>query len=273
MIENQGGGMDPDEALSLRTYWRSIAFLVLLAKLDRPAGVTEIAYLLNIDQATARKHLRYLTEGGLVIRRSSHNGYSLNRAGRQAVQSETANISRNSARSSRNFVKTSRFGGSTTSSALNSRKIENREAVEEEEAENARSSRISAKFSRKYAQTSRFHDNLPLNCTWIKRNKLSGARAAELISALEAANLAALRAEGLGSNHRVQRVCRLPHVTPEYIAGQARRLRQEHRFAATLLLHIVESGDPLPSEQDPSQQEAEDRRRYFTGTYADIVEH
>jgi hypothetical protein len=152
-------------------------------------------------------------------------------------------------------------------------KIENREAVEEEEVENARFARISGKRSRISVKTSRFQGYLPVSCLWQKRNKLSGARAAELISALEAANLAALRAEGLGSNHRVQRVCRLPHVTPEYIAGQARRLRQEHRFAATLLLHIVESGDPLPSEQDPSHQEAEDRRRYFTGTYADIVEH
>jgi predicted ArsR family transcriptional regulator len=122
MIQNQGGGMDPDEALSLSTYWRSIAFLVLLAKLDRPAGESELAALLMINTTTVRNHMRLLAGGGLVIRRSSHNGYTLTRAGRQAVQSENGNFARNSVKISRKSVQTSRFGGSTTSSALDRRK-------------------------------------------------------------------------------------------------------------------------------------------------------
>ena len=68
----------------------------------------------------------------------------------------------------------------------------------------------------------------------------------------------------------MRRICRLPHVTPEYIAGQARRLRQERRFSATLLLHIVECGDPLPRQVDYDE---EDRSRYYRGPFADIIEH
>jgi hypothetical protein len=120
-------------------------------------------------------------------------------------------------------------------------------------------------------QNERIHPILTIHSIWKKRRRLVGGREAELLDALQAANLAALRAEGLGSNRRVERVCRLPHVTPQYIAGQARRLRQERRFDARLLLHIIESGDPLP----PTRQEldAQDRQRYTEGEYADIIEH
>jgi len=265
--------MDPEDIEALGSVWRSAALLLLLAKLEGAAGESEAAFRLGIDAATARRHLRFLSERGMLTRRTSHNGYMLTNLGWQVVQTESARFARKSAQSTRNSAQKARFGGSTTTTALNSRKMGNREAVEVVEAENAQNARISAQSTRISAQSTRFQQFAHIRCRWVKRPGEAERRAAELLSALQAANLAALRAEGLGVNHRVQRVCRLPHVTPEYIAGQARRLRQERRFAATLLLHIVESGDPLPPPLDPYQEEAEDRQRYIRGPYADIIDH
>lgn len=264
--------MDPEEIDILSAIKRSAVVLLLLARLGRSAGEKEIAGLLKMNQETVRYHLRSLHNLGLISRNTQHNGYSLTRSGKKLAPIDNAENPRKSAEYPRNYAENPRFGRSTTSSALNSRKIEYRKAVAEGESHCADNPRKYAENPRESAEFPRFHGKEVIHRLWIKRNKLSGVRATQAISALEAANLAALRAEGLGSNHRVQRVCRLPHVTPQYIAGQARRLRQEHRFAATLLLHIVESGDPLPSDRD-DDSEREDRLRYITGKYADIIQH
>jgi hypothetical protein len=85
-----------------------------------------------------------------------------------------------------------------------------------------------------------------------------------------AANLAAFREEGVGLNHRVQRACQLPHVSPDYIHAQANRLALERRLAPALLLHVVESEDPFPTKED--LRDPEDRERYINGEYADYIE-
>lgn len=88
------------------------------------------------------------------------------------------------------------------------------------------------------------------------------------LSSLAQQNLEAFRAEGVGSNPRVQRVCQMEHVNPAFIHAQAQRLKSEKRFSARLLVYVVERADPLPKEDDP-----DDTRRYITGKYAEFIIH
>jgi hypothetical protein len=67
------------------------------------------------------------------------------------------------------------------------------------------------------------------------------------------ANLAAFRAEGVGSNRRVNELCERGYVTPEYIRGLAANLRSEQRFRAGVLILAVDHHDPLPRDHNDAQ--------------------
>jgi hypothetical protein len=60
------------------------------------------------------------------------------------------------------------------------------------------------------------------------------------------ANLEVFRSFGLMKNDFVLEICKLDHVTPDYILGQKRRLEAEGRYSRGLLLKVVKDDDYLP---------------------------
>jgi hypothetical protein len=60
------------------------------------------------------------------------------------------------------------------------------------------------------------------------------------------ANLEAFRSFGLMKNDFILKICKLDHVTPDYILGQKRRLEAEGRYSHGLLLRVIKDDDYLP---------------------------
>jgi hypothetical protein len=78
------------EIALLRSIRKTAAVLLLIMRLDKPVGETEIAQLLDISPETARTHLRSLSAVNLIARAYSHNGYILTAGGRQLVLAQSA---------------------------------------------------------------------------------------------------------------------------------------------------------------------------------------
>ena len=74
-----------EEILIFRALKRASLVLMLILRLNKPVGETEIADILNIDTKTARVHLRSLSAIGLINRTHFHNGYILTKLGRQFI--------------------------------------------------------------------------------------------------------------------------------------------------------------------------------------------
>ena len=80
----------PDETRIFRLLKRTAIVLMLLLRLDKPTGETEIARTLEIDNETARTYLRSLADIGLIARANYHHGWILTCAGRQMILGEPA---------------------------------------------------------------------------------------------------------------------------------------------------------------------------------------
>ena len=80
----------PQETRVLRLLKRTAIVLLLLLRLDKPTGETEIARTLEIDNETARTYLRSLADIGLIARANYHHGWILTCAGRQMVLGQPA---------------------------------------------------------------------------------------------------------------------------------------------------------------------------------------
>lgn len=77
------------------------------------------------------------------------------------------------------------------------------------------------------------------------------------VSAAAAANYAALHAYGVGDNARVRALCAREDIDPDTIHRQAMRLKSRGRLSPSLLIYVVEAGDPVERST-----EEDDRRRY-----------
>ena len=80
----------PKETRVFRLLKRTAIVLLLLLRLDKPTGETEIARTLEIDNETARTYLRSLADIGLIARANYHHGWILTCAGRQMVLGQPA---------------------------------------------------------------------------------------------------------------------------------------------------------------------------------------
>jgi hypothetical protein len=101
------------------------------------------------------------------------------------------------------------------------------------------------------------------------RTALGSARSDPVVRA----NLEAFASIGLARNDFVLEICKMDHVTPDYIRGQKKRLETEHRYSHGLLLTVIRSNDYLPDkylarkEPEPriteNEQELEDESKVF----------
>ena len=226
--------MDPATSALLCTIQKALGVLCALLLLGRPAGVLDIAALLNCDAKTVRRHLDSLARQQLVRRHSFRNGYAVTPEGLYFWFGECGKFSHIAATT----TTTTDINQYSSGDELNTGEVAAAAAVKMEKNG----------FSKKVPENGREED--------------------EPLSDQAAENLAAFREEGVGLNRRVRRACQLPHVTPDYIHAQAKRLHLEQRYLAGLLLHVVESEDPFPSEEqllDP-----DDPERYIRGKLASL---
>lgn len=77
--------LPPNEILIFRSLKKCALVLMLLIRLDKPIGETEISKILDLDPKTVRSNLRSLSTLGWVTRTKFKNGYILTQAGRQLV--------------------------------------------------------------------------------------------------------------------------------------------------------------------------------------------
>jgi len=79
--------LSPDEIARFQALVKPAVVLLLMLRLDRPAGPRELADLLGLDEHTVAKYLRTLTHLNLVARSGYHGGYVL-LGGRQLIFGE-----------------------------------------------------------------------------------------------------------------------------------------------------------------------------------------
>ncbi len=216
---------------------RAMAVLCLLLRWGRPARGHEIATLLALSPKTTRRHLALLAAQGLICREA--RGWLLTDAGRQLLLGEGQFLPPASAPQSQK----SPFKATTASTASRESNRLTAEAAEEGDR-------------------------------WLALEGEGNERKVPVGEPVNSAgrfeaNLRALREEGVGESPPVRQVCRMAHVSPEYIHAQADRLRREGRFQPALLIHVIRCKDPLP----PPTGDEQDGRRYICGAYADLIQH
>jgi hypothetical protein len=223
--------------LTLRGVRRTAPVLLLFLQIDQPVKGYQVAAILDIDQKTARQHLLSLVELGFLIQHADRDEFELSPAGREIFLPKGEEISPSGLHAACQHKQNKK-------QAAASKQSKGKIPVCEAKKRGLRR-RKSATDNRSPPQT---HSEVDLD--QMQRN------------------LAALRAEGLRENPRVLAVSELDHITESYIHRQASRLRQEGRFTTSLLLHILESGDPLPEVTDPN-----DPNRYVSGELAELIQH
>jgi hypothetical protein len=315
--------LQPKEVELFRCLKKTAIVLMLLFRLDKPVGESQIARLLDIHPETTRIYLRSLARLGLVTRTHRFNGWTLTAGGRQMILGESEDpwpvlgagkiktsaenprsISQSPTPSAENPRSTAEEPASSaenprsipealTSSAENPRSLPESPAASAENprslpqspaasAENPRSTpealtasaeiprsrpvaaaslslsfkkkriaaaaaiaRTSVKNSRSSVKISRSRYSRRLPNTKKKDRTASGrARSDPVVRA----NLGAFGSIGVTSNEFVLEICKMDHVTPDYILGQAKRLQAERRYSHGLLLTVIRSHDHLPEK-------------------------
>jgi hypothetical protein len=338
-----------------RSLKKTAIVLMLLFRLDKPVGESEIARILDIHPETTRIYLRSLARLGLVTRTHRFNGWTLTAGGRQMILGEGkdpwpvlgAGKIKTSAENPRSIPEGHTASAENprsipegpvasaenprsipegpvasaenprsplegpTASAENPRSIlqdpiasaENPRSIPQDpiaSAENPRSSAeiprspplaaaslsLSFKQKRNTAAAAIAGASVKHSRSSVKhspsrysrrlqhakkedRTTLGSARSDPVVRA----NLEAFASIGLARNDFVLEICKMDHVTPDYIRGQKKRLETEHRYSHGLLLTVIRSNDYLPDkylarkEPEPriteNEQELEDESKVF----------
>lgn len=223
--------------LTLRGVRRTAPVLLLFLQIDQPVKGYQVAAILDIDQKTARQHLLSLVELGFLRQDADRDEFELSPAGRQIFLPKREEISPSGLHAACQY--------------------------KQNKKQSAASMQSKAKFPPSEAKTRGLRRQKSAT-----DNRSPPQTHSEIDPDQRRRNLAALRLEGLRENPRVLAVSELEHITESYIHRQATRLRQEGRFTTSLLLHVLEAGDPLPEVTDPN-----DPNRYISGALAEFVEH
>ena len=75
--------LSPSEVANIRSLKKTAVVYLVMLRLDRPTGPTEIADILDIHIGTVHSYLRSLTKLGIITRTGYMNGYILTVIGRQ----------------------------------------------------------------------------------------------------------------------------------------------------------------------------------------------
>jgi predicted transcriptional regulator len=252
--------LHPKEVQLFRCLKKTSILLMLLFRLDRPVGESEIASILDMYPTTVRTYLRSLSHLGVVTRTHRYNGWTLTAGGRQMILGESTDETlaaqtgkiKTSVKNSRSSVEISRSLPAAAASLSLSFKEESNAAAIAQAGTSVKNSRSRVKISR-----SRFGRKKHIRKKE-DRTVHSRARSDPVVRA----NLEAFASIGLARNDFVQEICKMDHVTPDYIRGQKKRLEAERRYSHGLLLTVIRSNDYLPDKyithEEPESQLTED---------------
>jgi hypothetical protein len=286
-----------------RSLKKTAILLMLLFRLDKPVGESQIAQILDIHPETTRIYLRSLARLGLVTRTHRFNGWTLTAGGRQMILGEGKNPwpvlgsgkIKTSAENPRSILQAHTPSAENprspaegpAPSAENPRSIsqaltpsaENPRSIPEGPAASAENPRSIPESPPASAEIPRSRPVAAASLSFKqKRNTAAAAIAAASVKIspsrysrrwpntkkkdrtatgstrsdpLVRANLEAFAAIGLVRNDFVLEICKMDHVTPDYILGQAKRLEAERRYSHGLLLTVIRSHDHLPEKYLP----------------------
>ncbi len=245
-----GQGWVADPSLQIfRALKKTAIVLMLLFRLDKPVGEGEIARMLDIHPETMRTYLRSLARLGMVTRTHRYQGWTLTGGGRQMILGESNNEwpggqgPIKQTEKIKASAENPRSLPAAAASLILSLKEENDEAAAEAEA-SAENPRWSARISR-----SLFSRRVRIIK---KEDRIAEGRPRS--DPMVQANLEAFRSIGLVKNAFVLEICKMDHVTPNYILGQKKRLEAERRYSGGLLLTVVRCNDYLPEKHIPREE-------------------
>jgi hypothetical protein len=227
--------LQPYEFALFRALKKSAIVLLLMIRLDRPVGESEIVRLLEIDHKTARQALDSLDGLGLLERKAHFNGYQLTNYGKQMALPLTTGQS---------LIVENIPNESPTTTAINIVDIElNQQAVEERT------------LGRK-SLMKRNPQNTPPEPEFIPRNPLFQE------------NLDEMKRQGIQPNKTTREIADMDHVNPRYIKHMAEYNRKEHK-SIPLLITRLKQGDPEPDEVIIPGSES-DRLRFASSALFEI---
>jgi DNA-binding MarR family transcriptional regulator len=317
VLRGPGGKLVLDPPLRFfRRLKKTAIVLMLLFRLDKPVGESEIAEILDLHPETMRIYLRSLAGLGLVTRTHRYHGWTLTVGGRQMILGETgdgwnaleagnnmmtAESPSASAENPRSIPKglvasaenpcsiledpTARAEvsptkvklprsilESTITSAENPRSLREGTVTSAEKPRSsaeiprsrpiaaaslslsfkAESNKAAAAIAKASAEVStgkmRVLRSLVSRGFQLSKRREGDTRARLRSDPVVRANLEAFGSIGVRRNGFVLEICRMEHVTPDYILGQKKRLEAERRYSHGLLLTVVRSNDYLPAK-------------------------
>jgi DNA-binding CsgD family transcriptional regulator len=202
--------LTPAEIDIFRSLKKTAIVLLLMLRLDRPAGETELAAVLSMNIETVRNHLRELSARQLVTRTERYQGWSLTGAGSQMIlpMPETRELP---------APATAEKPRSPAESALNMRIRRSATPIS------------GGKPVDNSAQPSAAPDPDPAPADLPER-------------------LAILAGAGIGEPTR-SRLAHLAHAEPAYLRAHCNRAKAERRGTG-LLIHRIQMNDPAPRGYD-----------------------
>ena len=212
---------------------KALVILRLLASLGGQAvHLNTMAKALNASTETIQKELTWLSTFNLLTRPRLQGGWFLTSAGLHALAPAPLELPPGE---DADFPQV----GSTTTTALNSKKHQNKAAAAAQDADFPHLGPGDADFPHLKTATV---DNSVDNFT--------------------AANLEALAQWGVKQNSLTRALAADPSITPDYINRHAQRLHAEERFSPRLLINVLRDHDPLPTVYGPKSHPAESYKEW-----------
>lgn len=217
--------LTPEEIALLRALVKPAIVLLILRRFDRPVTTREIAGILGKDRSTIAGYLRRLVDLHLVVRVSYHGGYLLADDARASKRDPTRRAGK---------AKLNDFPDLPVINIIHPNLDPDSLATITTQAQ----IRLNARRDRRDRQRRQGRPGKP-----------AGWQPSAQDTPQQAALRQTLREAGILEPRR-SALLALPHLTPQIVKGWERYLKlvKGDRYSTGLLIHVLESGDPPPSE-------------------------
>ena len=249
--------LQPSEIALFRGLGNTALLFMLLVRLDRPAGETELAEILNSSRNTVHAQLRSLSMLGVIARSGYRNGWILTVAGRQMVlgtdqpaalpepedgAKEIEEIAESDCENE--LRKICAFEPPITTINTSSELKEDLIVVVRKES-------------------SQLRKNCAFEPPECPENPPSQDENPELLKIFQKA--------GITLNRRTRKLLEKPYISADYIWAHYLALKAKGKAGETgLLITILESGAPAPEQSADPQK---DYQRYLGGEFSEFIKH
>jgi DNA-binding MarR family transcriptional regulator len=211
------------EILLFRSIKSEAIILILMLRMDKPTGETEISEILDMHPETVRSKLRGLARLGLITRTHHKQGYILTGAGSQIVLGATA--------------ENPRLEVSSITESLNKLNTINTVVIEG----------ATAGFPRLLPDSAQNVEN-PVDNLWITVDKPEVWEE--------------LRSAGILPNERTRKLVARDFMTVDFVKGHKAELRKRGKMQPGLLITILETGLPAVDYDPPLRSSDDTRQKY-----------